>query len=68
MLSAAVNYRYTFDKPQHVKPELLAGGYAEYRTRQYNTRSFIYQWHPSGNTLPAGFQYLDRRSGSRRLA
>ena len=57
--SAAVNYRYTFDKPQHVKPELLAGGYAEYRTRQYNTRSFIYQWHPSGNTLPAGFQYLD---------
>ena len=41
------------------EPELQAGGYGEYRTREYLTRSFYYQWNPSSNTLPTDFQHSD---------
>lgn len=56
--SAGVNYRYTFEGGK-VEPELFTGGYAEYRSRQYGTRSFIYQWNTADNQLPADFRYLD---------
>lgn len=56
--SAGLNYRYTFEGGR-VEPELYTGAYAEYRTRTYNTRSFIYQWNATANTLPAGFRYFD---------
>lgn len=58
LASGAVNYRYRFEAP-HLHPELYTGAYAEYRTRKYNTRSFVYQWNPSDNTLPADFRTLD---------
>ena len=58
LASGAINYRYRFEAP-HIQPELYAGAYAEYRTRRYNTRSFIYQWNPTDNTLPADFRSLD---------
>lgn len=57
--SAVVNYRYRFESAHSFHPELLTGAYAEYRTRNYRTRSFIYQWDPINNSLPSGFQYLD---------
>ncbi len=41
------------------EPSLQAGGYGEYRTREYLTRSFYYQWNPSTNTLPDNFQHSD---------
>ena len=40
-------------------PELKVGGYGEYRTRKYQTRSFYYQWNPSANTFPTGFRTAD---------
>lgn len=55
--SAAVNYNRTFSGK--ISPTLKAGAYAEYRTRDYRTRSFIYAWNPSQNNLPADFRYFD---------
>lgn len=56
--STGMNYRKDFEM-KYYTPQLLAGAYSEYRTRAYNTRSFIYAWDPSDNHLPAGFRYLD---------
>lgn len=56
--SAGLNYRYDFSGGR-IEPQLYAGAYSEYRTRRYETRSFIYQWNASGNDLPAGFRYFD---------
>ena len=58
ILSAGVNDKHTFHFGNWT-PELQAGGYAEYRTRQYRTRYFGYQWVPGQNTLPADFQKSD---------
>ena len=56
--SASVNNRHQFDFGKW-HPSLLAGGYGEYRSRDYRTRSFYYQWNPSRNSLPADFQHSD---------
>lgn len=56
--SAALNYNYDFNQTKF-KPQIYAGGYAEYRSRKYNTRSFIYSWDTADNSLPAGFRYYD---------
>lgn len=40
-------------------PSLKAGAYTEYRTRDYKTRSFIYNWDTANNTLPSGFRHMD---------
>jgi outer membrane receptor protein involved in Fe transport len=40
-------------------PTLKTGIYGEYRTRKYDTRSFIYNWNYSNNTLPKGFRNMD---------
>lgn len=58
IVSGGANYRYEL-KGKKIEPELLAGAYSEYRTRTYSTRSFIYQWNPSRQTLPEGFRQMD---------
>lgn len=56
--SANVNFRdrYTL---VNTNVTLRAEAYSEFRSRTYNTRSFIYNRNPEGCTLPANFQYLD---------
>lgn len=56
--SAGLNYRYDISKWK-INPQFFLGTYTEYRSRQYATRSFIYQWDASQNTLPTDFRYLD---------
>lgn len=58
MESARVNNEWTFSLAG-LKPLLRAGAYAEYRTRHYRTRDFIYNYNAAANDLPAGFRYLD---------
>ncbi|MGN0228597.1 MAG: TonB-dependent receptor domain-containing protein, partial [Muribaculaceae bacterium] len=53
--SLAMNYNRTF--VGRVSATLKTGAYAEYRSRDYRTRSFIYAWNPSQNTLPSDFRY-----------
>ena len=55
--SLSMNYNRKFDG--RITPTLKAGAYAEYRTRDYRTRSFIYAWNPSENNLPKDFRYSD---------
>ena len=58
IFSVGVNDKHSFDFSGWT-PTLQVGGYGEYRTRQYQTRSFYYQWNPSSTTLPADFQHID---------
>lgn len=58
ILSGNVNYTQNFNIGS-ITPTLKAGAYGEYRTRDYNTRYFFYNWNVNGNTLPQDFQYLD---------
>lgn len=58
ILSAAVNDQHNFTFGVW-KPLLKAGAYAEYRTRDYKTRNFIYSWDPTANSLPTGFSKMD---------
>lgn len=41
------------------QPQLRIGGYGEYRTREYKTRDFIYNWDVSNNNMPEGFRTMD---------
>ncbi len=58
ILSAAVNDKRDI-KIGSWKPTLQAGAYGEYRTRDYKTRNFIYNWNNANNDLPQGFRYMD---------
>lgn len=58
IVSGGVDYRKDFEA-HHLSPQLYTGAYTEYRTRSYNTRSFVYAWDPSDNQLPKGFRYFD---------
>ena len=58
IFSVGINDKHTFDFSGWT-PSLQVGGYGEYRTRQYQTRSFYYQWNPAANTLPTDFQHMD---------
>ena len=58
ILSAAVNDRHDFDF-KGWKPTMKLGAYGEYRTREYKTREFIYNWEPENNSLPADFRKSD---------
>ena len=58
ILSAAVNDRHDFTFGSW-KPVLKVGAYGEYRTRDYKTREFIYNWEPENNTLPSDFRKSD---------
>ena len=56
--SLSVNDRQNFTlmgRDAYVK----GGVYAEYRSRKYNTRNFIYNWNVYDNTLPEGFRRFD---------
>ena len=53
--SASVNYQHRFEDAA-LRPTLFGGAFGEYRTRKYQTRSFIYAWDPAHNTLPTDFQ------------
>lgn len=58
MGSANMNYRdkiNLFGKDL----EIRAGLYGEYKTRKYLTRSFIYCWDATENSLPEGFRRFD---------
>lgn len=57
ILSAGVNYRRNLTWGS-IAPELKTGIYTDYRTREYLTRSFFYNWNQGENTLPADFLYL----------
>lgn len=58
ILSAAVNDKHDFDL-NGWRPSTKVGAYGEYRTREYKTREFIYNWEPENNTLPADFRKSD---------
>lgn len=58
IISAAVNEHHDFSFGAW-QPSLKAGAYAEYRTRDYKTRNFIYLWDTAANSLPQGFRKMD---------
>ena len=41
------------------EPDLQVGAYGEYRSRQYQTRNFIYNWNVSDNNMPSDFRHSD---------
>ncbi|TXJ60869.1 TonB-dependent receptor [Prevotella brunnea] len=58
IVSAGVNDKHHFAFG-NFEPIVQAGAYAEYRTRDYDTREFIYNWDASDNNMPMGFRYMD---------
>lgn len=58
IFSANVNYTHDFTFGNFT-PTLKAGAYAENRSRDYNTRMFIYNFNAANNNLPNGFRYMN---------
>ena len=58
IFSASANDKHQFDF-NGWDPFLKFGAYGEYRTREYLTREFIYNWDMSSNNMPTGFRYMD---------
>lgn len=58
IVSVAVNERHAFTFGSW-QPSLKVGAYAEYRTRDYKTRDYIYLWDTETNSLPQGFRKMD---------
>ena len=58
IFSANVNDKHVFTFGQW-QPTLSVGAYGEYRTREYKTSEFIYNWNASNNNLPADFRHMD---------
>lgn len=56
--SAGINYQQSLIFGSFT-PDIKAGVYGEYRTREYLTRSFFYNWNPGQHSLPDDFLYLD---------
>ena len=56
IMSANANYVHDFHF-SGFNPELKAGAYAEYRTRTYDTRQFIYNWN--SGSLPSAYAQMD---------
>ncbi|WP_289290914.1 MULTISPECIES: TonB-dependent receptor [Bacteroides] len=56
--SANINYQHEYSFGTF-NPTLKAGAYSEYRTREFTTRRFYYNWNQASNTLPADFRYMD---------
>lgn len=59
IVSLGVNYKRDLTSGNFT-PDVKAGVYGEYRTREYLTRSFFYNWNDADNALPANFNYLDK--------
>lgn len=58
ILSLGVNDKHHF-KFGNFEPDLQVGAYGEYRSREYQTRNFIYNWNVSDNNMPSGFRHSD---------
>ena len=58
IISGNVNNKMDF-KFNTWEPNLKYGAYAEYRTREYMAREFIYHWDASNHSLPDGFRQMD---------
>ena len=58
IVSANINEKHDFHFGSF-SPSLKIGAYGEYRSREYNTRQFIYTWDLEQNTLPEGFRKMD---------
>ena len=58
ILSLGVNDKHHF-KFGNFEPNLQVGVYGEYRSREYQTRNFIYNWNVSANNMPSGFRHSD---------
>ena len=58
ILSLGVNDKHHF-KFGNFEPDLQVGAYGEYRSRQYQTRNFIYNWNVSDNKMPSDFRHSD---------
>ena len=58
ILSLGVNDKHHF-KFGNFEPDLQVGTYGEYRSREYQTRNFIYNWNVSANNMPSGFRHSD---------
>lgn len=58
ILSLGVNDKHHF-KFGKFEPDLQVGAYGEYRSREYQTRNFIYNWNVSANNMPSGFRHSD---------
>lgn len=56
ILSLGVNNKHHF-KFGNFEPDLQVGAYGEYRSREYQTRNFIYNWNVSANNMPPGFRH-----------
>ena len=58
ILSLGVNDKHHF-KFGNFEPDLQVGVYGEYRSREYQTRNFIYNWNVSANNMPSDFRHSD---------
>lgn len=58
ILSLGVNDKHHF-KFGNFEPNLQVGAYGEYRSREYQTRNFIYNWNVSANNMPSDFRHSD---------
>jgi len=58
ILSLGINDKHHF-KFGNFEPDLQVGTYGEYRSREYQTRNFIYNWNVSANNMPSGFRHSD---------
>lgn len=58
ILSLGVNDKHHF-KFGDFEPDLQVGAYGEYRSREYQTRNFIYNWNVSDNNMPSDFRHSD---------
>ena len=58
IVSANINENHDFHFASF-SPSVKIGAYGEYRSREYNTRQFIYTWDLELNTLPEGFRKMD---------
>ncbi len=58
ILSLNINDKHHF-RFGSFEPDLQVGAYGEYRSREYLTRSFIYNWNAANNQMPADFRHSD---------
>ena len=58
IFSLGVNDKHHF-KFGNFEPDLQMGAYGEYRSREYQTRNFIYNWNVSDNNMPSDFRHSD---------
>lgn len=58
ILALGVNDKHHF-KFGNFEPDLQVGAYGEYRSREYQTRNFIYNWNVSDNNMPSDFRHSD---------